>query len=519
MSKILLTQHRDLYPLDTNKAQTFGDLNIVLNKFHEVVLSPAHDPNLHWKLEEQRGLQWPDPLLQEWLLKWAWDCELVVGDDVRVVRLLRELGWEGGAVWLAQGSAPRGGALLRSLSKVAHDGDVIPLTCSSELDLARSYFAEHDKPRMRLIRRGFDERMFRPNLDARKRVREWLGVSDDTFMMLYAGVVAPEKRVDEVVHLLEEVNNRGLDATLLIVGRFAEEGMREHGIAPVDLEPWFEDHFSYLEQEGHLRMVEWADRGLLSDIYAAVDVLVNFTQHMDETFGNVQIEAALCGTPSICASWGGLRDYVAHLRGCQTFDTWTTTGGPRFDRPAALQSILNLANGAVDLSNLRGDAVERHSLANYGEQLSLLIEDALDSSGGARSKCGLSEWGDGIASIGGYRQWSDASDGWPRYESLNDPIYQRFVDAYVSRDAIPESPHPWHLFRAARGHVEGSYFVPDDPIWRVRRRLSPSEAALVAEVDDCYTSVTAQQHWDLSSIVRLVEDGILGISTSREAIY
>ncbi|MGI8486100.1 MAG: glycosyltransferase family 4 protein, partial [Thermomicrobiales bacterium] len=69
-------------------------------------------------------------------------------------------------------------------------------------------------------------------------------------------------------------------------------------------DPYFEQYPQSTHKLGVLSGQE------LADFYAACDVLVLPSINWTETFGLVQVEAMLCGTPSICSDLPGVREAV-----------------------------------------------------------------------------------------------------------------------------------------------------------------------------------------------------------------
>ena len=128
---------------------------------------------------------------------------------------------------------------------------------------------------------GVDEARFRPDLEARRRVRERLGVAETTPLVGYVGRLVPEKGVDMLIDALAALPG----AVLAVVGGGPEEEelrRRAHrrGVS---------DRVRFAGAVPSAQVPEWM---------AALDVLSlpsRTTRGWSEQFGRVLVEAMACG--------------------------------------------------------------------------------------------------------------------------------------------------------------------------------------------------------------------------------
>ncbi len=117
---------------------------------------------------------------------------------------------------------------------------------------------------------------------ARRRIREDLGIKEDECVLLYLGRVAKEKNIEEILEFLKKMDDK---QKLLIVG---DGPNREH----------LED---LAEKEGLKEQVIFAgmvDPSEVPDYYAAGDIFVSASQ--SETQGMTYIEAMASSLPLLC---------------------------------------------------------------------------------------------------------------------------------------------------------------------------------------------------------------------------
>ena len=117
----------------------------------------------------------------------------------------------------------------------------------------------------------------------------------------FAGRFAEEKGCDDLLRTIPAVRAALPGATYAFAGEYRK----------VVGETFFERTQPLLAQhEDHVRMLGDLRGQDLSDFYAACDVLVLPSINFTETFGLVQVEAMLCGTPVIASDLPGVREPI-----------------------------------------------------------------------------------------------------------------------------------------------------------------------------------------------------------------
>ena len=137
-----------------------------------------------------------------------------------------------------------------------------------------------------------------PAPDARSRIRRELAIPDGPVVM-FSGRYSSEKGIDILLRTIPVLRERFGAVTMILAGPNTDSrtGERLQG-------PWN----ALIEQEtGSIRECGFVDDQRLVDLFAASDVLALPSINNTETFGMVQIEAMLCGTPVVASDLPGVR--------------------------------------------------------------------------------------------------------------------------------------------------------------------------------------------------------------------
>lgn len=185
------------------------------------------------------------------------------------------------------------------------------------------------------------------------------GAADGNLRLVYIGRLSPRKGVDVVIDAMALLSERGIRASLELVG----------GVF-VGYE-WYEEQLrSQIAEKNMNDQVNF--RGFQPSIWAimAASDIVVVPSRGDESFGNTAVEAILGGRPVVVSATTGLLEATAGYHSAYTVKP---------DDPEALAEALQCVVGdwaAVTMAR-EGDmqlARSRHSPAAYQEQVSEIVD-------------------------------------------------------------------------------------------------------------------------------------------------
>ncbi len=134
---------------------------------------------------------------------------------------------------------------------------------------------------------GVNTEAFYPRA-AKDRIRGELGLSQKTFLLLFAGRLARMKHIQSLIAMMDHLDGQG-DFHLLIIG----DGEEQEHVEPA------------AEQRADISWLPYIkDRNRLAEFYSAADLFVHAGTM--ETFGLVSVEARACGTRVLGVEGGGL---------------------------------------------------------------------------------------------------------------------------------------------------------------------------------------------------------------------
>jgi glycosyltransferase involved in cell wall biosynthesis len=143
---------------------------------------------------------------------------------------------------------------------------------------------------------GIDCESFQPVPGGRPAARRSLGIDDDRERLLYAGRLAEDKHVLELLEAFAMVR-KARDVELVLCVNFPTcdyaKRCRERAA-----------------EIGDVRILEAVPRDQLVLWYNAADLFVMTAVSLFETFGRAPVEAMACGTPAVVSGYDGLRETV-----------------------------------------------------------------------------------------------------------------------------------------------------------------------------------------------------------------
>ncbi len=140
-----------------------------------------------------------------------------------------------------------------------------------------------------------------PSPNAREVFRRKHGLGDGKVIGL-ASRYAVEKGIDILLQTIPAIRQHFPDVKIAIAGPYKDLRTGEPLKGPWD--PWIE---KYRESVVQLDSLTGQD---LADFYAACDVTVLPSINWTETFGLVQVESMLCGTPVVASDLPGVREPI-----------------------------------------------------------------------------------------------------------------------------------------------------------------------------------------------------------------
>lgn len=144
----------------------------------------------------------------------------------------------------------------------------------------------------KVISMWVDETKFHPdNYDENLKTQYWITGK----FLLFVGRLAPEKWVEDLIRAMPEVVKQMPEIKLLIVWHWP----LEHDLKKITSELWLNRNITFV----------WAiPNNELPKYYATADVLI--APSKKESFGLVQVEAIMSGTPVITTAWLGSTDII-----------------------------------------------------------------------------------------------------------------------------------------------------------------------------------------------------------------
>lgn len=164
--------------------------------------------------------------------------------------------------------------------------------------------------------------------------RSRLGLDQEACIALYAGRLAPEKGLGDL-----------LQATAALIGRFSQFKLYLVGSGPS--EPALRQQAQALGIQEHIHFVGYVARPSLVDWYRAADVAC--LPSLFEGFPMTAAEAMACGTPLVATRAGGAEDVVREFE-CGIL---TPPGDPASLGTAIEQLLLGLVNTSPNVARAR----------------------------------------------------------------------------------------------------------------------------------------------------------------------
>lgn len=155
------------------------------------------------------------------------------------------------------------------------------------------------KREIRVIYMGCDIGVFRPDEAARKRTREFLGISPKEKIILFVGRLVRAKGVFELVEAFSQLRSRLPKTHLVLLGDDRDRLRLENQVRQKGLN----DVVHFIGVRPHSEMPSWLN---------AADLFV-LPSH-NEGLPNVVVEAMACGIPVVATNVGGIPEVIEDKR-------------------------------------------------------------------------------------------------------------------------------------------------------------------------------------------------------------
>lgn len=206
------------------------------------------------------------------------------------------------------------------------------------------------KDRLRVIYNGVDTARFAPRLEARRHVRETLGLTDDTFVVGTVGRLVAIKDQLTLLRAAERLVRQKIHIHVLLAGAGPEQSRLERFVDSSEL----------------LRRVSFlGSRDNIAELLQAMDVFV--LPSICEGFSNTLLEAMASGLPTIATNVGGNPEVLEEGR-----SGWLFPAGSDQE----LARLLEKLAGATDLRAQLGAAARRRAVSRFA--LQRMLDDYRD---------------------------------------------------------------------------------------------------------------------------------------------
>jgi hypothetical protein len=243
-----------------------------------------------------------------------------------------------------------------------------------------------------------------------------------------------------------------------------------------------------------------------------MDVLFHPTNNLEEAFGNVPVEAMACGIPVVGAAYGGLKDTICHGRTGFLMPTWVTKSGIRTDFLYGLKALIALlsCNSLRNKMSVSGTTrvADRYTYEAFFNSLSEAVRRSITNYRNRKNINYLK-----VRANGGRFK----PNGY--LPNLNKP-WESYVDAvssYVSNPCLPLNQQSRLVAVSPLVHVDGPYYLVDDPAFPAEFRLSKEQLKILEYCNAERTlSDVAGPAADINVVRRLVELGLILCTAGEE---
>ncbi|GCE15171.1 hypothetical protein KTT_50300 [Tengunoibacter tsumagoiensis] len=357
-----------------------------------------------------------------------------------------------------------------------------------------------------------DESVFAPQrFEEREGTREKHHLSAHAPLLLYVGRLNIQKNLHTLFYLLAALSKQLPEVCLCLVGEEDSICLGEFAVRNTGYVAWLRQLAADLNIADRVIFPGPLFGKDLADLYAAADVVVNFSLYHRENFGLSQAEAASCGVPVICSAWGGFKDVVETGVTGYTVDTVLTKHGIKVNWGQAISPLLHVLQHKAHREEMgkkaHSLAQERFSMNALRQNLATLVTVAQQPSTNTsrpvyQPSLFAKEYEQHKRACGWYAAEEEHTWYPPMFQGASYALYEQLMAPYASQLASDLQPHQieadWRPYFPSQVRFDPSRLLlsDEDPIWPHRRFLTPLEGEIIRTIDGRYSvaMIVQQQH-------------------------
>ncbi len=239
--------------------------------------------------------------------------------------------------------------------------DCIDLTVCSCQQVKKWMLAQGAQAdRLRVCHINVDPSIYRPDAEARQRLRAQQGVRMDEAVLLYAARLEAQKQPEVFIETLRQLDAQGLSFKAWIAGDGSQRGLLQEKIGAYRLEP-------------SVRLLGSVPSSEMPGLMAAADIL--FLPSENEGISQAVYEGMACGLVTVAADVGGQAELVTPECGILVAPTEAQAAPAAFT--AALRALLTDPRLRAEMGRqARERILSQFTLEQMGAKMEDFIEEA-----------------------------------------------------------------------------------------------------------------------------------------------
>jgi glycosyltransferase involved in cell wall biosynthesis len=228
-----------------------------------------------------------------------------------------------------------------------------------------------------------DTEVFRHDRAARSRLRQEIGATERTRVLLYSGRITLAKQarllLEEFSTYCSRERGEGRDARLLVAGEFDDLGFFPFvGNLPSGTYfRWVDETLSSLTADvgERITFLGFLPAARLAEVYSASDLGVCLSLHHDEDFGMAAAEGLCSGLPQVLTSWGGLAAFEEMDAGaCRCVSVGWNGDSLSVSREEIQRALRSFSEGSADREGIARRYADKLSIASVAALLRSELE-------------------------------------------------------------------------------------------------------------------------------------------------